>query len=132
MSIGIRPIYLKGLRRVYSIIYRIIDYPFWSYYKRDLERLYLNCSEVIANSNWMAEKFQLTFDVKSTAVYPDIKIDELKKLYKSNSKNNNSVVMIGSEYIKGFETFIKLATAIPESKFIVFSKTRIYRKLPKI
>lgn len=130
-AIGIRPIYFKGLKWFFSIIHRIIDYPFWCGYKRDLKFLYLNCSEVVTNSKWMASKFQLAYGLEATLLYPNIKIDELKQLYKDGARNNNSVVMIGGEYIKGLETFIDLAVVIPESNFIVFSKNAIDRKLPK-
>ena len=130
-AIGIRPIYFNGLKRIFAIIHRIIDYPFWCSYKRDLKNLYLNCSEIVANSRWMAKNFKAVFGIETSLLYPNIKIDELKQLYIDGTRNNSSIVMIGSEYIKGFEIFIKLANAIPESNFVVFSKNTVDRKFPK-
>lgn len=129
-GLGVRPIYFTGLQKVFSIIHRVIDFPFWWVYRRDLRHLYSNCSEVIANSNWMKEQFHSLFGKVAVTSYPDININELRRLYNAGPIKPSSVVMIGSEYVKGFETFIRLAIKFPDTKFVVFSKQTINKKLP--
>lgn len=130
-ALGIRPIYFSGRRGVLSIIHRIVDFVFWYNYKRDLRYLYSISSEVVANSNWVAKQFELLFRRSVTTEYPDINSKELKRLYNDSPRNPSSVVMLGSEYVKGFETFIRLARVFPGSNFIVFSKDKIDKGLPK-
>lgn len=130
-GLGLRPNYRSGWTRVLANMLHIIEYPFLYLYKSDQKKLYEHCSEVIANSKWMAEEFEKKYKKRCKVIYPQIDIEELKVLYNKGEKASDQVVLIGGELVKGINTFVELATLFPQWAFTIYSKVKVKRKLPK-
>ncbi len=130
-SIGLRPIYKKGVSLLPAIMYRIFDFPFFCIYKVDLSNLYKTAESIVSNSKWMAAVLKSRYSRDSEINYPDINVDELKASYNSGDRTLDKIVSIGSEEVKGFNTVVKLSKLFPDEQFVVYSKNAVNIPLPK-
>lgn len=122
-DLAINPNYHSGLKKLIKWIYVIIEYPAFFVYKRDLKKAILK-SEVISNSNFMAEKLMQLYNKNSSVEYPFIDEERLKNDFKKLKKKikNKGIVFIGDSPIKGIEIAKEIASLMPRSDFYFFSR----------
>lgn len=117
---GISPNPYNGLRRVLYFIYRFIEYPMYLYWSNDFSRMLQMKPEIIANSNFIAEKFYSKWGVSVDRVeYPDVSIPNLKKF---NLEKSNFILFVGDNEHKGFSIFKYLAKKLPNQKFVCYAR----------
>ena len=122
-DLAINPNYHSGLKKLIKSIYVFIEYPAFLIYKRDLKKA-IDKSEVISNSNFMAEKLMLLYNKKSYVEYPFVDETRLKNDFSKfkNKIKNKGVVFIGDSPIKGLEIAKEIASLMPRTNFYFFSR----------
>mgnify|MGYP003691402831 FL=1 len=118
-DLAINPNYHSGLKKLIKSIYVFIEYPAFLIYKRDLKKA-IDKSEVISNSNFMAEKLMLLYNKKSYVEYPFVDETRLKNDFSKfkNKIKNKGVVFIGDSPIKGLETVSYTHLTLPTTPYV--------------
>lgn len=125
------PNYHFGVKRLAKKFYDAVDYLGFRRFCSDNIAAMLKADEVVANSNYMAERISSLVDRPITVEYPEIDLIALKKSYKcvAGSKLVKGVVMVGDNYLKGFHVAMKLAARYPETPFYIFGRSFVQDKV---
>lgn len=77
---------------------------------------------IISNSEFMKNEIFKKFKKSSVVIYPPVDIDNLKKQANIVGFENDYIVSVGSEYMKGRTVVESIAKAMPERKFIIVGR----------
>lgn len=124
-DLGFNENYYTGIKKVLKNIYKIIEWPFFKIYVKDLKQAYSK-SEVVCNSEWMKTQCQIKFGVTGKVEYPGVNKDRLKSNFNLNKDHvrpkDRGVVFVGDSVFKGIDIFVAISKLMPEIPFYVFSR----------
>ncbi|MCA2015710.1 glycosyltransferase [Vibrio tritonius] len=119
--------YHCGIRKVLKYFYDLADNPAFSIYCKDQIFAIERADEIISNSKYMHDQIKEKFGVESSIVLPFIDRDKLLNGFSELSsqiyQKDKGIVLLGDSYLKGTQTFYKLAKHFPNHKFYLFSRT---------
>ncbi|PCJ63275.1 MAG: hypothetical protein COA79_00270 [Planctomycetota bacterium] len=122
--------YHIGFKKVLNSIYKLIESPFFSFYKKDIYKA-VQISNVICNSKWMQDQLLKRFEKISKIEYPEINLVELKEGFKLLPKEKRGVVFIGDNIFKGSHLLPKIANLLPSITFFIFDRRMNKLKINK-
>lgn len=121
-DLGFNENYYHGFKWLVKSILKIIEYPFYQIYCRDLKRAYQK-STLIFNSKWMQEECIKRFKVDGQIEYPSIDFEELQSQYaQGGTISEKGIVFIGDSEVKGLSLVQKIAKKLPNIQFYIFSR----------
>jgi len=117
--------YYSGVKRILKEIYRIMEYPFYYKWKKDLYEA-IKMSKLIANSKFIAKELKKISNKNIEIMYPYIDENKLinnwYKINKSNEKVKKGIVLIGDNILKGSDIVKKIAKFLPQETFYIFDR----------
>ena len=117
---GISPNPHYGFKRIFYLVYRMIEYPFYIYWSRDFKKLLKLEPLIIANSKFIAERFYEKWGVKVNLVdYPHVIRPNLGT---GKPGDISAVLFVGDNEHKGLSIFNYLAKKLPNYRFICYSR----------
>lgn len=115
-DLGIYNNYQRGIKRILWILKYLIQLFWFKKYKNDLSYLIKN-SVNITNSRFMQRQLCDKYAVESTVIYPEVTQVNISHIW-----NPKYIQMVGDNYAKGVEIFIKLARKLPQHEFRLYSR----------
>lgn len=122
--------YYDGLKRLAKLFNQVIEYAWYSLWKRDLIKA-VEKSKTIANSHFIAKELKGIGAKEVKIILPNVDGEKLRTDYESAVEPEHSgIVSIGDNRIKGADIVRKIAARIPSKKFLIFDRKydRIIRK----
>jgi glycosyltransferase involved in cell wall biosynthesis len=124
-GIGLNVNYHQGFSRFIKEAFRVLESPFYVYWKFQLLKIFCRADKIYANSSFIKQKV-LTNDVagnKVEVIYPEINIKELQNGFVKTRSQKIRFGIIGNNTRKGTDIFINLAKYYPECLFYIFDRS---------
>lgn len=122
-DLAINKNYNIGFKRHLKTISKILEFPAYLIYKRDLIKA-LKKAEIISNSNYTANRLKGLYGIKSSVQYPPIETERLLIEIKEveSEIQNKGIVFIGDSTNKGLHIATSIAKLVPSQHFYFFGR----------
>lgn len=125
-DLGISRNYHQGLKRWLWWGNYLFELAAFRQFRADLRQA-MKQAQIISNSRFMADQVRNIFGTESTVTYPDVSVDALKAQLNdwrasSESSAEAGIVFVGDSVIKGLNTALDIARAMPDHQFHFFGR----------
>jgi glycosyltransferase involved in cell wall biosynthesis len=106
---------IYGRYKIDAAINHAFSYITERYTKKILEK----SSEMIANSNYLGERYEKHFNIETETVYPFVNPEDYRV-----EETGEKILHVNPKKEKGIETTLEVAEKMPEKEFIIAGKTK--------